>query len=122
VFFDKVLTSIFGTANERTIKRLSPVVVVIGALEPAMKQLTDEQLRAKTVEFRGRIAERVEERLKGFESPEQLRAEGREDDAREAEERRAEAQDKAEREALDELLPEAFAVVRAGMASPKNSA
>jgi preprotein translocase subunit SecA len=112
VFFDKVLTSIFGTANERTIKRLSPVVVVIGALEPAMKQLTDEQLRAKTVEFRGRIAERVEERLKGFESPEQLRAEGREDDAREAEERRAEAQDKAEREALDELLPEAFAVVR----------
>jgi preprotein translocase subunit SecA len=112
VFFDKVLTSIFGTANERTIKRLTPAVAEINDLEPAVKQMTDEQLRAKTAEFRSRIAERVEERLRGIENPEQLRAEGREDEAREAEERRAEALDKAEREALDEILPEAFAVVR----------
>jgi preprotein translocase subunit SecA len=112
VFFDKLLTSIFGTANERTIKRLKPMVAAINDLEPAMKQLTDEQLRLKTAEFRKRIAERVEERLKGMESPEELRAEGRQSDAREAEERRAEARDKAEREALDEILPEAFAVVR----------
>ncbi len=112
MFFDKILTSVFGTANERTIKRLMPVVAEINALEPGTKLLTDEQLRAKTAEFRGRIAERVEERLKDIESPEELRAKGLEDDAREAAERRAEAQDKAEREALDELLPEAFAVVR----------
>jgi preprotein translocase subunit SecA len=112
VFFDKVLTKIFGTANERIIKRLTPVVAAINSLEPAMKQLSDEELRAKTSEFRGRIAERVAERLKGFEIPEELKAAGRESDAREAAERRAEEQDKAEREALDELLPEAFAVVR----------
>jgi preprotein translocase subunit SecA len=112
VFFDKVLTAIFGTANERTIKRLKPVVAAINDLEPAIKQLTDEQLRLKTVEFRGRIAERVEERLKRIESPEELKAKGQEDDAREAAERRAAAQGEAEREALDEILPEAFAVVR----------
>ncbi|MGA3070607.1 MAG: preprotein translocase subunit SecA, partial [Terracidiphilus sp.] len=112
MFFDKILTKIFGTANERTIKKLTPVVAVIGGLEPATKELTDEQLRLKTVEFRSRIAERVEERLKGIESPEELLAKGQEDDAREAAERRATAQGEAERAALDELLPEAFAVVR----------
>jgi hypothetical protein len=42
VFFDKVLTKIFGTANERLIKRLMPMVAVIGALEGDMKQLSDE--------------------------------------------------------------------------------
>ena len=69
-------------------------------------------MRAKTVEFRARIAERVAERLKGFEDPDELRAEGRDADAREATERRAKEQAAAEREALDEILPEAFAVVR----------
>ena len=38
--------------NEREIKRLRPRVVEINALEPAIQSLTDEQLRAKTVEFR----------------------------------------------------------------------
>jgi preprotein translocase subunit SecA len=109
---DPILTKIFGTANERTIKRLAPVVADINDLEPAVNQLTDEQLRAKTAEFRARIAERVEERLKGIENPEQLRAEQREDEARDTEERRAAARGEAERAALDEILPEAFAVVR----------
>jgi len=112
VFFDKILTKIFGTANERTIKRLMPVVAEINDLEPGIKQLTDEHLRAKTAEFRKRVAERVDERLTGIENPEQLRAEGREDEARDAEERRAAARAEAERTALDEILPEAFAVVR----------
>ena len=60
VFFDKVLTKIFGTANERVIKRLIPVVATINALEDGIKQLSDEQLRAKTVEFKARIAARIE--------------------------------------------------------------
>jgi preprotein translocase subunit SecA len=88
VFFDKALTKVFGTANERTIKRLMPVVATINALEEDTKQLTDEQLRAKTVEFRERIAARLE---------------GITD---------ADAKKTAERAALDEILPEAFAVVR----------
>jgi preprotein translocase subunit SecA len=92
VFFDKVLTKIFGTANERLIKRLMPMVALINALEEDTKRLSDEQLRAKTVEFRGRIAARLKD------IP---------DDAEHKDERKA-----AEKEALDEILPEAFAVVR----------
>jgi preprotein translocase subunit SecA len=88
VFFDKILTKIFGTANDRLLKRLWPIVATINRMEADIKQLSDEQLRAKTFEFRARIAER----LKGVDDP----------DARKA----------AEREALDEVLPEAFAVVR----------
>ena len=112
MFFDKALTKVFGTANERLIKRLMPIVALINALEDDTKKLTDEELRAKTVEFRARIAERVAERLKSFENPDELRAEGRDGDAREVAEKRAKEQAAAEREALDEILPEAFAVVR----------
>jgi preprotein translocase subunit SecA len=88
VFFDKALTKIFGTANERLIKRLMPVVAAINALEEDTKRLTDDQLRAKTIEFRERIAARIE----GITDAEAVKA--------------------AEREALEEILPEAFAVVR----------
>jgi preprotein translocase subunit SecA len=88
VFFDKILTKIFGTANERLIKRLTPIVHAINAMEPEIKKLSDEELKAKTVEFRARIAARIE---------------GLAD---------ADAIKQTEREALDELLPEAFAVVR----------
>jgi preprotein translocase subunit SecA len=88
VFFDKALTKVFGTANDRIIKRLTPVVAVINDLEPATKQLSDEELRAKTVEFRARIAAKLE----GITDEEAVKA--------------------AEKAALDEILPEAFAVVR----------
>src|ERR1039458_9460808 len=60
VFFDKILTKIFGTANERVIKRLLPVVDTINALEPETQKLSDEELRAKTAEFRARIAAKLE--------------------------------------------------------------
>ena len=88
MFFDKFLTKIFGTANERLIKRLWPVVAVINALEDDTKRLTDDELRAKTLEFRARIAARLE----GIKDAEELKT--------------------AERASLDEILPEAFAVVR----------
>ncbi len=88
MFFDKVLTKIFGTSNDRAIKRLMPLVGQIGAFEPEIKQLTDQQLRDKTVEFRARIASKLE----GITDPEAVTA--------------------AEKDALEELLPEAFAVVR----------
>ena len=60
MFFDKVLTKIFGTANERLIKRLMPMVAMINALEAGDQGATDEELRAKTVEFRARIAAKLE--------------------------------------------------------------
>ncbi len=49
------LTNIFGNANEKYIKTLQPRVAEISALEPAMQQLSVEQLMAKTAEFRERL-------------------------------------------------------------------
>jgi preprotein translocase subunit SecA len=88
VFFDKALTKVFGTANEREIKRMMPTVATISALEPEIQQLSDEELRAKTTVFRARIKARLE----GITDAEAIKT--------------------AERAALDEILPEAFAVVR----------
>jgi preprotein translocase subunit SecA len=73
MIIDKALAKVFGTANERELKRLWPIVADINALEPSIQALSDEQIRAKTTEFRARL-------------------------------------DKGE--TLDDLLPEAFAVVR----------
>ncbi len=85
---EKALTRVFGTSNERIVKRMMPTVAAINALEPEIEKLSDEELRAKTAEFKERIAAR----LKGLTDPEEIK--------------------KAEQEALDEILPEAFAVVR----------
>ena len=68
-----LLKKVFGSRNDRLLKQYRGTVAKINALEPAMQKLTDEQLRAKTGEFRARLE-------KG--------------------------------ETLDQLLPEAFAVVR----------
>ncbi len=87
---EKVLTKIFGSANERLLKKLWPVVVRINQLEPQIKALSDDELRAKTEEFRKRLAQRLE----GVEEMEPA------------------ARKLAEQEALDEVLPEAFACVR----------
>ncbi len=69
----KALTKVFGSKNERVLKALQPLVDKINSLEPAMQALSDDELIAKTTEFRNRLT--------GGES-------------------------------LDDLLPEAFAVVR----------
>lgn len=50
-----LLSKIFGTRNQRLVKRMSKVVTVINQLEPQFTVLTDEQLRAKTDEFKGRL-------------------------------------------------------------------
>ncbi len=69
----KLLQKIFGDPNEKYLKTLQPIVKQINSLEDEMRKLTDDQLRAKTDEFKERLA-------KG--------------------------------ETLDDILPEAFAVVR----------
>ncbi|MGD0648830.1 MAG: preprotein translocase subunit SecA, partial [Acidobacteriaceae bacterium] len=86
--FNAALAKVFGTSNERAVKRMLPVLAQINSFDEAAKLLTDEQLAAKTTEFRARIAAALE----GITDP----------DARIA----------AEKAVLDELLPEAFAVVR----------
>ena len=67
------LNKVLGDSGEREVKRLRPVVEQVNALEPEFERLSDDELRDKTVEFRGRY-------LAG--------------------------------ESLDDMLPEAFAVVR----------
>jgi len=52
----QLLAKVIGTQNEREIKRLRPLVAEINALEPTIQKLTDEQLRARTAEFRQRVA------------------------------------------------------------------
>ncbi len=83
-----ILKKVFGTNNERELKRINPRLEAINALEPRMAGLTDAELRGKTDEFRRIIRERVE----GISDPAELRI--------------------MEKTVLDELLPEAFAVVR----------
>ncbi len=51
-----ILTKIFGTQNTRTLNKLWPVVRQVSALEPEVEKLSDEALRAKTGEFRERLA------------------------------------------------------------------
>jgi preprotein translocase subunit SecA len=87
---EKALTKVFGSANERLLKKLWPVVARINALEPEVSRLSDEEMRAKTEEFKTRFARRLEG----------------------SEELSPEARKQLEREALDEILPEAFACVR----------
>ena len=51
-----LITKVFGTRSEREVKKLKPIVDGIEALGGAMKDCTDEQLRAKTEEFKARYA------------------------------------------------------------------
>jgi preprotein translocase subunit SecA len=95
-----VLGKVFGTTNEREIKRLRPRVAAINALEPQMQQLTDEQLRAKTDEFRQKIQDRVAQ------IPDEPDADL--DRQKEIDKQRLEATNQV----LDEILEEAFAVAR----------
>ncbi len=88
VLFNSVISKVFGTSNDRAVKRILPIVEQINALESSIQTLSDDQLREKTVEFRQRIAAAVE----GIEDPDERYA--------------------AEKAALDAVLPEAFAVVR----------
>jgi preprotein translocase subunit SecA len=52
----KIVESLIGSKSERDLKKIHPIVAEINALEDEFSKLSDEQLRAKTVEFRGRLA------------------------------------------------------------------
>ena len=89
-------SKIFGTKVERELKRMRPVLEQMNALEPEMQRASDAELRAKSEQFRRRIQERLA--------------------ALPADEQDPGAAEKLQRatlkEALDEILPQAFAVVR----------
>lgn len=54
---DKLAKKIFGTANDRYLKGLEPRINAINALEPEISALSDDDLRAKTEQFRARLKE-----------------------------------------------------------------
>ncbi|EEJ2562966.1 preprotein translocase subunit SecA [Salmonella enterica subsp. enterica] len=51
----KLLTKVFGSRNDRTLRRMRKAVSLINAMEPEMEKLSDDELKAKTNEFRARI-------------------------------------------------------------------
>ncbi|WP_294912180.1 preprotein translocase subunit SecA [Tatumella sp. UBA2305] len=51
----KLLTKIFGSSNDRTLRRMRKTVDIINKMEPKFTALTDEQLKGKTAEFRARL-------------------------------------------------------------------
>src|SRR5687767_10060639 len=53
--FERAITVLFGSANARVLRRLQPKVDAINALEPKYQQMTDQQLREQTAEFRRRL-------------------------------------------------------------------
>jgi preprotein translocase subunit SecA len=96
---DKALAAIFGTKHERDVKRMLPVVAEINALEPRISALSDDELRAKTAEFRLQLRPFVEalDTAKKEIPRDENTVRAAKDDLR------------AE---LDAILPEAFAVCR----------
>ncbi|MFT5420889.1 MAG: preprotein translocase subunit SecA [Candidatus Endobugula sp.] len=55
--FNKVFRTVFGSKNKRELKRMGKLVVQVNQLEAEMVDLTDEQLKAKTTEFKQRLAD-----------------------------------------------------------------
>ena len=106
-----LLGKVFGTKNERVVKSLMPRVQAISALETEMQKLTDDELRAKTDEFRKRVQERLSQLNKGAQAEPAEPGADDEGDLDEQKRREKEEYD-ALQEVLDEILEEAFAVVR----------
>ena len=71
--FDGIIRKVFGSSNDRELKKITPLVAEVNAFEPRVSALSDSDLQSKTAEFRQRLANG---------------------------------------QTLDDLLPEAFAVVR----------
>lgn len=116
--FVEVLSKIFGNKDTRDVKELQPVIDNILEIEKTLESLSHDELRAKTVEFKRRIEERIREK-------EQAKKELRESADAEVEVSTLEKEelykqiDNLEKEIitdmkeeLDAILPEAFAVMR----------
>ncbi|HYY97131.1 MAG TPA: hypothetical protein VE642_00985, partial [Pyrinomonadaceae bacterium] len=90
---DKFLTKVFGSSNQRYLKTLMPLVERVNSLEPQVKKLSDDQMRARIAELREQVIQRVGD------------TSGRGEEVVKERKRRTQ-------EALDEILPEVFALTR----------
>ena len=59
--FDRFLTKVFGSSNQRFLKSIAPMVEEINALEPSMQALSDDELRARTAVFKERVQQAVKD-------------------------------------------------------------
>jgi preprotein translocase subunit SecA len=105
----KSINKVLGDPVRREIKRYEGVVALINDLEAEMSALSDEELRDKTREFRERLGVEGADISHGQSFAASLTEETEEEAMQRAEERQ---RDHDRARALDELLPEAFAVVR----------
>lgn len=115
-FIEKLLTSFFGSQNTRVLKSLEARVADINAEYEKLKTLTNDELRAKTAEFRNRIKDYlspIDEQLTALNTQAENEDDLQAKDAiyKEADNLKKE-RDKQLEEILDQLLPEAFAVVK----------
>ncbi len=115
-FFDKLLNSVFGSKHEREYKEMQPLVNQINAEYDKLKSLSNDELRNKTVEFRERIAaylsnidKEIADLKEHAESEEDLQLK---DDQYKKVDGLRKDRDKLIEEILQEILPEAFAVVK----------
>lgn len=114
----KVITKIFGSKSEKDIKNIQPIVDKIKSYEEEIKQLSDEQLKAKTEHFKQKIQDatadikaEIEETLKKLDQLESLSAEEHRDLADRLDELKEQELEVIE-EVLDDILPEAYAVLK----------
>ncbi|MBA2628208.1 MAG: preprotein translocase subunit SecA, partial [Gemmatimonadales bacterium] len=112
----KLMTAVLGTRHAREVKRLQPVLDQIKVQEERLKDVDEATLKAQTVAFRERIADRtrtVSTELAEVREAKHGCADPTERDRLERRFHELEAEYKKQLEdALDELLPEAFATVR----------
>ncbi|MGC9364530.1 MAG: preprotein translocase subunit SecA [Fidelibacterota bacterium] len=95
-----LLTSIFGTSSDREIKKMLPIVDEINRIYPTLETKTAEELRRRTAEFQQMVRDAREA------------AEAELADSSLTRDERHKRTIKAEQEVLDEILPEAFAMVK----------
>ena len=111
-----VLKKIFGSRNDRLLKQYGRIVREINALEPEVARLSDEALRAKTDEFRKRFQDQVAKGMPAAADDDETDTDRatptNSTTAETAAERREARLERVRRDALEDLLPEAFAVVR----------
>ena len=123
--FMDVVTKLFGSKHSRDLKRIQPMVDSINAHYEDLQALSDDELRGKTAEFQNRIQEVTKEIVAEAKELEvQLRADSSEQDdvVQDKENHADELRDQLNvlyeqeleliKETLDEILPEAFAVVK----------
>jgi len=116
MIFKGLIKKLFGSQHERELKKLQPLVDEINEICEEYAALSDEELRGKTGEFRGFIAERtgpIEERIEALrtERSTALDPADRDELTRQIQALEEELE-AALRGALDDLLPEAFAAVK----------